>query len=404
MGRRTFGSIRELPSGRHQARYRGPDGRTYRGESTFARKADARAWLSTIEADMVRGQWRAPKRVTVTVAEHVAAWIEAQDFKRTTRTEYRNKLRLYIAPPPLGDVRLGDLTADMVRQWQTDLRRTLAAKLAGQRERTEQAGRTISAATSRDGRATAASAYRVLRAALNQAVEDDLISRNPCRMKGAGTVRQVERPVASVDEVLRLAEIVPKRYRCLILLAAFLGPRVGELCALRRRDVEGGQLSIAERLYRLADGVLDYDRPKTEAGTRTVPLGDALEEEVRQHLDQFVAADPDALLFTTRNGTPVIGTYKTWWGRARRKIDRPDLRFHDLRHTGMTLAALSGATQRELMRRMGQSSARAAQLYQHTTDEHAAAVSAQLSALITAHQAGGQVVPLRPVRRRRASG
>ncbi|MER5462023.1 tyrosine-type recombinase/integrase [Streptomyces sp. NPDC002668] len=42
-----------------------------------------------------------------------------------------------------------------------------------------------------------------------------------------------------------------------------------------------------------------------------------------------------------------------------------DVHFHDLRHTGNTLAATGGATTRELMQRMGHSSVRAALVYQH---------------------------------------
>lgn len=45
----------------------------------------------------------------------------------------------------------------------------------------------------------------------------------------------------------------------------------------------------------------------------------------------------------------------------------PGLHFHDLRHTGGTLAAATGATLRELMARLGHSSTRAALIYQHAT-------------------------------------
>jgi integrase len=47
----------------------------------------------------------------------------------------------------------------------------------------------------------------------------------------------------------------------------------------------------------------------------------------------------------------------------------PNFHFHDLRHTGNTLAASAGASTRELMQRMGQSTVRAALIYQHATSE-----------------------------------
>jgi integrase len=57
-----------------------------------------------------------------------------------------------------------------------------------------------------------------------------------------------------------------------------------------------------------------------------------------------------------------------------------DVRFHDLRHTAGTLAAQSGATPKELMARLGHSSARAALIYQHATDERDAQIADALEA------------------------
>ncbi|NVI91009.1 tyrosine-type recombinase/integrase [Actinomadura sp. BRA 177] len=55
------------------------------------------------------------------------------------------------------------------------------------------------------------------------------------------------------------------------------------------------------------------------------------------------------------------------WGAAVAKLGVPNLHFHDLRHTGNTFAAESGATLRDLMERMGHDSVRAAMIYQHRT-------------------------------------
>jgi len=84
----------------------------------------------------------------------------------------------------------------------------------------------------------AAKAYRLLRAVLNTAVDDDLIRRNLCRIVGAGIERSAERPTATVDQVFQLADTVPDRVRALILLAAFTSLRYGELVALRCRDFD----------------------------------------------------------------------------------------------------------------------------------------------------------------------
>jgi integrase len=76
-------------------------------------------------------------------------------------------------------------------------------------------------------------------------------------------------------------------------------------------------------------------------------------------------------------------TLSSSWFKARDHIGRPDVRFHDLRHTGQTLAALAGATQAELMQRLGHSTAAAALGYLHTTQDHSRGVAQALDRHLT---------------------
>src|SRR3712207_3056477 len=69
------------------------------------------------------------------------------------------------------------------------------------------------------------------------------------------------------------------------------------------------------------------------------------------------------------------------WSTARRAADLPDVHLHDLRHAGLTLAAQSGATLAEVMRRAGHSSSRAAMIYQHAAGRRDAEVAARLGRL-----------------------
>lgn len=68
-----------------------------------------------------------------------------------------------------------------------------------------------------------AKAYRLLRAIMNTAVDDDRMRRNPCRIQGAAEEKTPERPVASVEQVFALAEATPPRFKALVLAAAFTG-------------------------------------------------------------------------------------------------------------------------------------------------------------------------------------
>jgi integrase len=67
------------------------------------------------------------------------------------------------------------------------------------------------------------------------------------------------------------------------------------------------------------------------------------------------------------------------WDRARAKAGRPDLRFHDLRHTGAVLAALSGATIAELMARLGHTTPTMALRYQHAAQARDVEIAKRLS-------------------------
>jgi integrase len=73
---------------------------------------------------------------------------------------------------------------------------------------------------------------------LNTAVSDELIPRNPCHLKGAGTEHAEERPMLDASTVLKLANAIDPRLRCLVLLGGFVGLRTGELLGLQRQDVD----------------------------------------------------------------------------------------------------------------------------------------------------------------------
>ncbi|WP_308290418.1 tyrosine-type recombinase/integrase [Streptomyces meridianus] len=211
-------------------------------------------------------------------------------------------------------------------------------------------------------------AYQILRAILNTAVDDGLIQRNPCRIKGAGTTKTAERPFLDIGEVFALADAVPGRYRVLILLAAFTGLRFGELAALQRCDVDLERRTVAVRRSQAetrSTGLL-VKTPKSAAGIRTVSFPSSLTNELAAHIAEFAEPGRTGLVFVgPRGGSLRRNNFRRLWTKAVKATGLGDVHFHDLRHTGNTLAATGGATTRELMQRMGHSSVRAALIYQH---------------------------------------
>ena len=113
--------------------------------------------------------------------------------------------------PKLGDKELIKLSPSMIRTWHAGL---LAA--------------------GKPGSPTVAKCYRLLHAILATAVEDEMIPKNPCLLRGASTERPAERPVATIKQVYAIADAIGPPYRMMVLLAAFTGLRLGELRVLRR--------------------------------------------------------------------------------------------------------------------------------------------------------------------------
>lgn len=123
---------------------------------------------------------------------------------------------------------------------------------------------------------------------------------------------------------------------------------------------------------------------KSEAGTRTVVLPAFLRRELRRHLESYAEAGLDGLIFVGEKGAPFRrSTFGTKWRRARALVGVPEgFRFYGLRHTGHTLSTRSGATLKDTMVRAGQSSERAALIYQHSHDDRQQEVAAGLDATV----------------------
>jgi integrase len=93
------------------------------------------------------------------------------------------------------------------------------------------------------------------------------------------------------------------------------------------------------------------------------------------------------LVFTSTLGQPVRrASLYTAWLRATKLVGMKGVRLHDLRHTGATLAAATGASTKELMNRLGHASSDAALRYQHATRDRDAAIAAALSELVDKKQ------------------
>lgn len=363
------GTTRQLASGRWQARFRGPDGLMRPAPHTFDTKVDASAWLRLQTVDVDRGSWAPPDKTAKaasTLGEYAEAWLASRDLKPRTRLLYRRLLDALILPD-LGDARLDRVSPKTVRTWYGDL--------------------DASKPTQR------AHAYALLRGIFAGAVLDDEVATNPCRIPGAGKAKkQHQTRVATLGELETIVGALPPRYRAMALLAAWCSLRFGELAELRRGDVDLERRTVrVERAVTMRDGQVFVGDPKSDAGKRTVSIPPHLLPVLEAHLAEHVEEAATALLFPARSGRHMLGTsLHTVWSTARKAAGREDLHFHDLRHTGATLAAATGATLAELMARLGHSTPQAAMVYQHAAADRDRAIAEALSGF-----AGGGSTPLR---------
>ena len=165
---------------------------------------------------------------------------------------------------------------------------------------------------------------------------------------------------------------MPEHLQLIVSLATWCQLRRGELLGLRRKDVDLTQatLRIEQSRTITMSGKSLVKEPKSVAGRRTIAIPDFLIQRIDDHMERFTPPGEDDFVFMGVTGIPLTaGVLQVAWQRARDSVARCDLHLHDLRHTGLTLAAATGATTVELMHRAGHSSADAAMRYQHATKD-----------------------------------
>ncbi len=361
-----MGSIRsrKTPSGiRYDVRFR-ING--IQRTKTFRTHQDAKSFRKKMEGEELAGLVNDPTDGERLFGAYADAWIRerlvmGRPLTPSTAQGYRALLRRHIKPV-FGDTKLRQITPERVRQWHAE--------------------------TAEFSRDQAAKGYRLLRAILNTAVADGLVGRNPCTIRGAGIEHARERPMLETIKVLELAEAIEPRLRCLVLLGGFAGMRSGELLGLQRRDIDPlhGTVAVERQAQELTGLGRVLMPPKSAAGRRTVALPTFVLTSLENHLQRFVSAAPDSVVFTRPTGLPLRRQDLSHaWTDACAVVGIEGVRPHDLRHHAATVIARNpNVTLRELMATIGHSSHVAALRYQHATAERSKEIAAYLDDVISA--------------------
>lgn len=370
------------------ARYTGPDMRKY--SKTFNKRGLANIWLSDARDKIESGKWTKPltKSEEARRAREAEAAAAVRTFgayaeryladpdralRPTTSREYARLLETKLLPT-FGDRLLDSITVSDIKAWRASLNSTTPS--------------------------VNAAAYRLLRSILNAAEADELIDRAPAAIRKASTARPRHDVVpATLDQLVTIVEAMPERLRLLVLLAANVGLREGELLELRRRDVDAvnGTITVTRKIEKDRDpdapGACPscgrvIGPPKTAKGRRTVNVSTPFLPLLRAHMLQHTAPGEDGLLFPgDRTDHMSVRFLMDRYRPARKTAGRHDLTIHHLRHTALTLAGQHGATAAELQARAGHASQAAMAIYQHGTQDRDAALAARIGETVAAHSA-----------------
>lgn len=367
----------EKRDGKYMARWRDPDGR--QRAKRFRTRQEAKDHLTHVESDKLRGIYSARRGAPplAVVADH---WLDASPhLSPVTAKTYRRDLDAYILPT-FGKTRADKIDARSVQQWiATELKRLKPI--------------------------TVHRHFRTMRTLLGFARRMGYIAKNPCDDVNPPKVGRSDTRILTVDQVNAIADAIGKRYRALVLVAAYAGLRWGEAVGLRRMDVDGPRVMVAGQLQKI-DGKWVRLEPKW-ASRRTVTLPESIAVELAGHMDEFTGAEPSALVFTNEHGNEIGGSFRgnVWapacakaglgkleWIKSdekgsrgrfeyRRKVTGAP-RFHDLRHTAASLAIATGAHPKAIQARLGHSTiSMTMDLYGHLMEGMDAQLAADLDVL-----------------------
>ena len=331
------GSWRQRASGHWEYRFRTPGGEsgsTIRHSVVGATKEEARRRADVIKRAAKKGVRQPSRRSTPTLDAQIEYWLTdvlpSTNARPATRDQYESLLRSHIVGKPIGKIKICDLIPSRI---QTE----------------------IAAARKRDGSELSASSRRSLHSALSgaleQAVRDQIIEDNPMsrveRAKRGKGGRSSKIRALNGDQVSALLEETGgHRHDTLVRVGLLTGMRRSELIGLRWTDIDldGRTITVEGQL----DGE-DLADTKTEAGERTIDIGDELAGILVDHgaaemarLSRLDSARSD-LVFTNKDGRALDRrSISRWYAQRASRAMIGDNGLHALRHTAISRWLMAG--------------------------------------------------------------
>jgi len=343
-------SIQKRPDGRWRARYRDPSGNEHAHH--FPRKTDAQKWLDRETAKLQMGTWVNPKASKITVARWCETWLAGYGTRKPS-TVRMAQVHVTKINEALGPRRLDSLRPSDVKSWLVSLQ-------------AEHAPSYVYALHAR------------LAQILSDAVHDGVLARSPASRRTSPRTGSQRPYVATTNQIWALHEAMGERYRAGLLVAAFAGLRLAEVCGLKVADIDFMR-GIVSPVRQYPDDPL-----KTEMSRTPIPIPEAL----ALMLSAQVAAYSDHWLLTNEWGHQ-LGPWQLQrdFRAARAKVTGlPDgFRFHDLRHYFASLLISAGLDVKVVQTRMRHASAKTTlDVYGHLWPDSDDSTRAAINAVMTA--------------------
>lgn len=292
----------------------------------------AKRFKASLEGDLANATYIDPKLGGESVRSYGERWFASLTLKEST-LERRSSILTSHVFPEFGSLPLNAVTTYQINEW---VQRSIKTKNPG----------------------SVNQHCNVMAGLFSAALADGLIRTNPCVGMRRPRIQYKEQRFLTLEESWMLIENSQQMLEAMVALAIFGGMRFGELSALRRKDINvlKSQVRVRQSVI-YARNKWHFEIPKTKNSIRTVTIPRSVMRIVEDHLEEFVPADKDSLLFE-KNGTPYQrGAFRLmYWLPLTRSVGLEGLRFHDLRHTFVSLWIALGRNPKEVSKAAGHSS------------------------------------------------
>lgn len=311
----------------------------------------------------------------MTVEKWMRSWLETDllgGIKPSSYLTYLNQMNRHILPC-LGRMQMASITPEMVHSFLE----CLQAKGLGEN--------------------TVRGIYRLLSAAMRAALDDGIITKNPCRKICVKRGERVQQRVFSREEQKKVEKTLSQGEDLTALFAMYTGLRLGEICGLRWSDInwENGTATVCRTVQRLkrmdtdkclkcgdAKTYLMIGSPKSPSSCRTIPIPTFLLKRLEIQKKQRSAAQlTTGYIFGTGMRAADPRTIQRRFAGVVRRLEIPDAHFHTLRHSYATRLLEMGVDVKTVSQLLGHSSAKTTlDCYAHSLLDQQRSAVAKLSA------------------------